>query len=380
MITRHDLKELLSRKPQANDPVLSLYLNVDQGRSVNLNRGFEAAFRSLVQGAERGLNENGQRRNFQEAVKAAAAFLEDYEPAAKTLVMFCNAAGDFRWHRGISVGMDNCLRWSWRPFVRPLVEIRDEYQRYGVILTDRAKARLFTVFLGSVQEREAAFANADVHRFDGPGMDQLRSQMNLQRKADEHARQHLRNVAELMDRIATNERFDRLVLGGTSEITSELRSLLSERLKKMYVGSVSLPVDASPAAILEETLKLQREEERRRERELVETLVTAAAKNHQAVTGWKHTVEAAVAGRIRQLVYSEGIEMKGSECPACDLLSGSELTACPTCSGPVVPIDDLANALVSRVVLEGGEVEELKEDAAEEFRQRAGGIGAFLRF
>ncbi len=380
MITRHDLKELLSRQPQTKDPVLSLYLNVDQGRSVNLNRGFEAAFRSLVQGAERNLNENGQRKSFQEAVRAAASFLEEYEPAAKTLVMFCSADDGFRWHRGISVGMDNLLRWGWRPFVRPLVEIRDEYQRYGVILADRAKARLFTVFLGSVQEREAAFAESDVHRFDGPGMDQLRSQMNLQRKADEHARQHLKNVAELMDRIAGHERFDRLVLGGTSEITSELRGLLSERLKKMYVGSVALPVDASPAQILEETLKLQREVERRREKELVEALVTAAAKNQQAVTGWKPTVDAAVAGRIRLLVYSEGAEMKGSECRACNLLSGSEWTVCPSCGGPAVPVDDLANALVARVVLEGGDVEELKEEAAAEFRQAGGGIGAFLRF
>lgn len=379
MITRNDLKELLSRPPQPSDPVLSLYLNVDQGRSVNLNRGFEAAFKSLVQGAERGLDQNGARRGFQEAVRGASAFLEDYVPTAKTLVLFCNGAGDFRWHRAMDVGLENCLRWQVRPFVRPLVEARDEYQRHGVILTDRAKARLFTVFLGRVEEKVSAFAEADVHRFDGPGMDQLRSQMNLQRKADGHARQHLKHVAELMERIAGMERFDRLYLSGTAETTAELRGLLPERLKKMYVGALTLPVDAPPSAIREETLRLQREEERAREKELVESLVTAAAKQQSAVTGWKHTVEAAGAGRIRQLVYSEGAEMRGMECPACGMLSAGEAAACPHCGGEVLVLEDLANAMVARVVLEGGEVEELREEAAAEFRQ-TGGIGAFLRF
>lgn len=380
MITRHDLKELLSRPPRAADPILSLYLNVDQGRSVNLNRGFEAAFRSLAQGTERQLDQNGRRQGFLDAVRAASGFLEDYEPSAKTLVLFCNRSGDFQWHRGVDIGMENCLRWEWRPFVRPLVEARDEYQRHGVILTDRAKARLFTVFLGRVEEKESAFAAADVHRFDGPGMDQLRSQMNLQRKADGHARQHLKHVADLMDRIASGERFDRLFLSGTSETTAELRGLLSERLKRMYAGSLTLPVDAPPTLIREETLKLQREVERDRERELVEALTTAAAKQQQAVTGWKHTVEAAAAGRIRQLVYSEGVEMRGSECPGCGALAGVEWSQCPNCAGPVIPVDDLANALVARVVLESGEIEELKEEAAAEFRQAGGGIGAFLRF
>ena len=199
MITRQELRELLSQTPKSEGSILSLYLNVDQSRSSNLNRGFEAAFRSLVQAYDRVAGNNGDQRSFHRAVRMAGDFLADYEPTDRTLVLFCDPGRGFQWHRGISVPLENRLEFGPRPFVRPILEARDEYQRYAVCLTDRARARTFVVFLGSIEEKETAFAEADVRRFDGPGSDAVRSQMNLQRKANEHARWHLKRVAELLD-------------------------------------------------------------------------------------------------------------------------------------------------------------------------------------
>jgi peptide chain release factor subunit 1 len=378
MISRQDLKDLLAAHNSQGSRVVSVYLNVDQARAVNLNRGFEAAFRSLVQGTER-LLDDVERRWFLAATRQAAAFLADYEPAGKSVVFFSDGEGRLKWDRSLGIPLENQVRWGARPFVRPLLEARDEFQRYGVILTDRARARLFIVFLGSIQEEQEALAEGQVRRFDASGTDQLRSQMNFQRKADEHARWHLKRVAELMDRLAASERFDRLVLGGTHEVVGELRGLLSERLKKSVIGTVTLAIDAGTHEILKETVALQRQVEREGEETLVGELLTAAAKHHQAVIGLEGTLAALGEGRIHQLVYSDGISVGGSECVECGKVFLNR-ESCPFCAGPLRRVEDLVEAVAVRVFEEGGDTEQLRGPAAERLGGKGEGIGAFLRF
>jgi hypothetical protein len=49
----------------------------------------------------------------------------------------------------------------------------DEFERYGVILTDRAQSRLFTVFMGEIEEHHEAFAEDEVRHSKTTGKDQI---------------------------------------------------------------------------------------------------------------------------------------------------------------------------------------------------------------
>ena len=380
MISQKDLKDLLAFESESDSPVLSVYLNIDQSQAVNLNRGFEAALKSLLQKAEKGARSESQRKSFSEDAQGVTSFIGDYKPEAKSVVVFHDASRGYLWHRNFEIKLSNAVHWQNRPYIRPLVEARDEYERYGVILTDRARARLFIVVMKSIEELREAMAEADVRKFDASGTDQMLSQMSFQRKADEHARWHLKNVAERMEKLAERYRFDRLVLAGTQEVVSELRNLLSDRLKKSVVGTLPLPIDAGVSEILEETIILEEKHERSSERKLVRNLLTAAAKNQLAVTGIAATLEAVLDGRIRQLVYTGRDTIQGGECQECGSLFDSSLDQCPRCEGPVQEVADLLESLVVRVVSEGGSLEQVREDAADELTQQAGGIGAFLRF
>ena len=378
MISRQDLKDLLAGKRENGGRVLSVYLDVDQGRAVNLNRGFEAAFRSLAQGVEKGL-ENSQKKHFQEAARRAGAFLADYQPSGKSVVYFGDARGGLDWHRSLSVGLPSRIIWHTQPYVRPLIEAQDEFERYGVVLTDRARARLFTVFLGTIEEKHEAFAEAEVRKFDASGSDQMRSQMSFQRKADEHARWHLKHVSEIVDRLFVSERFDRLILAGATGAVSELKGLLPERLRRLVVGTVSLAIDAGEAQIRSETIQLLERVERESENAIVAELLTAAAKNHQAVMGFEGTLQALREGRIRQLVYGGDSSIEGGHCLTCDqLFLGTKL--CPNCAGDLHTLDDLLEIVVARVFQEGGEIEQLRGEAAQRLLTAGEGIGAFLRF
>lgn len=378
MIRRQELQELLRRELGGTARYLSLYLSVDQSVAVNLNRGFEKAFKTLVREVEGSLPAE-EKESFAAAVRRAADFLSEYEPQGKTLVYFADGFGDWLWWRNFDVDLPVALWWGSRPYVRPLVEARDEFERSGVVVTDRARARIFSVFLGRIEEKVQLAAEEEVRRFDGAGMDRMRSQMNFQRKADEHARRHLKRVAEELDRLSLSEPFDRVVLAGNREAISELKDYLSERVGRMVVGELPMPVDAPEAEILKRVQEFLCEVERKAETEIVDKLLTAAAKNHQAVAGWQETLRAAHEGRIHLLVYADGDRPLGRQCPLCRRVFLDE-SECPDCSVSTVSLADLLNAVVVDVVNTGGEVEQVLGPAAQRLKSGAGGIGAFLRF
>lgn len=379
MISRKELKDLVSSKWGPENCVLSVYLNVDQGQAANLNRGFEAALRNLLRNLQNGVESKAERKRLQANSAEVLHFVFRYQPSGKSLVIFSEASSEFLWERSLQVPMKAQAFWDCHPILRPLLEARDEFERYGVILTDRAHARLFTLMMGEIEENLEALAQGDVRRFDATSQDQIRSQMSLQRRSNEHARWHQRNVAHMMDRLLDQQKFDRLVLAGPPEAAAELKSLLSERLRQRLVGTLSLPIHAAESEILKAAVALQESVERTEERDKVERLLTLAAKNHQAVVGVEATLEAVSSGRARELIYAEGFRRKGGECLECGILVAAAEELCSVCRKQLRPVGNLLEPLVRRVFEDGGRVEQLKAEAAATM-QSAEGVGAFLRF
>ena len=381
MVLKGDLDALVDYRPVAGSPVLSVYLEVDQSNSANLNRGFEVSLKNALRGVEQQLGEDKARlAAFQEDADGVWDFVSAYTPAGKGLVVMLDVSEGYFRHRNLQVPMPNEAHWSAKPYIRPLVEARDEFARYGVILTDRRQARLFIVFLNEVEETRETLARFRVKQFKASGMDRIWSQMIFQRNADVHAKWHLKNVAEMMARLEEEQEFDRLILGGPTEAVSVLETVLTDRLRSRLIGIASLPVEASEKDILEETNRLEQEYQRRSEKELVDLLLTAAGKERRAVTGLGGTVRAAVEGRVMSLVYDEGHQESGGECARCGTLFEGQPQPCPHCGGYVERVDDLIERLVESAVKTGESVELVRGEAAATLEREGGGIGAFLRF
>ncbi len=265
--------------------------------------------------------------------------------------------------------LDSSIHWERKPYVRTLLEASDEFECYGVILTDWARARLFTVCWGQIEELQEIYAEADVRHAKTSGSDHMRSQMQFQRKAQVHAHRHLKEVVATMEKMARRHHFDRLVLAGPVEATSEILALLSPQLKRKVVATMTLPVDSSAQQILTETLRTEEQAERAGEGELVEHLLTSAAKKDRAVVGLKATLESLQEGRIRVLVYAQDLAPLGSRCQGCQMLLGQEAEECPYCGGALDSVEDLVEAFLERVVREGGRAEQVRSTAADRLRQ-----------
>jgi hypothetical protein len=50
-----------------------------------------------------------------------------------------------------------------------LLSLIDDYERYGVVLSDKERGRLFTVYLGEIAEHADFLADLPVRRIKSPG-------------------------------------------------------------------------------------------------------------------------------------------------------------------------------------------------------------------
>ena len=323
MIGREDLEQLIARPEQQGSQVLSVYLQVDQSQASNRNRGFESVWINLLRSLQGKLKAEEKER-LTPCSEKVRDFLSSYQPKARALVIFCDAEDGFFWQKETQTPLASSIHWERKPYVRPLLEASDEFERYGVILADRARARLFTVSWGQIEELRETTAEADVRHAKTSGSDHMRSQMQFQRRAQSHAHQHLKEVVETMEQMAQRHHFDRLLLAGPVEATSELLALLSPQLKRKVVATMTLPVDSSRHLVLTRTLRTEEQAERAGEGELVEHLLTSAAEKDRAVVGLAATLESLQEGRIRVLVYAEDVAPPGCRCRGCEMLLDGE--------------------------------------------------------
>lgn len=380
MITRDDLTALLERKATPESPVLGVYLDIDQGKPANLERRFEARLRDMLRSIAAGLDKQ-QAADFAADAGRARRFVADLEPEGKGVICFADDSADFFWACVLQAPAPDRARWSERPYLAPLLRILDEYERYGVVLVDKARARLFTVFIGEIEERYdplEELAPAEVARVRNTGTDRMLSERQFQDRAEMHVHRHLKRVASTVEKIIGRYALDRLLLAGPVEAASELGGLLSKRARARVAARVALPVESSPGEVLQATLRVEREVERRAEKRIVDELI-AADGHHPVAHGLKPTLSALAERRVWQLVYAEGFGGSGGRCSNCGMLFDRAGGACDYCGGAVKPVDDLLEPMVESVLESDGKVEEVEGEAADRLRP-VGGVGAFLRF
>ncbi len=378
-ITKSELDALIDRKRQSNGRVLSLYLDVDQSRQSNLNHGFLRNAKDMMRACLQKIQDAQEREQFTQAEAKTLAFLNTYEQRGRGLALFAAKPDGVFWQRELYIPVENALRWADQPYIRPLVEAIDEYERYGVVLASREKARIFTMFLGEIEEKKVIQAPEKIKHVRAVGMEMAEAQINLQRREEERALKHFKEVAEEVDRLVARQEIDRLIVSGPHETNSELIGCLPKRVQQLVVGELSLTVDAPEPEILQASMRMEEEVERKQEADLVERLITAAHKDNQGALSLQSMLEAMRLGRIMKLVYVYGYTAEGVQCANCGSLFLAGVDRCAYCSGDVRTVDDVVSRLVDSVVDSGGKTENVRGAAADRLR-KAGSIGAFLRF
>lgn len=356
--------------------ILSVYVEVDQSHAINLNRGFETIFKTTVNALKREIDD----KKFHAAVEVASARLRDFSPAGKTLVMFLDSSGEVLWENALSVPLGTSAHWRDAAYLKPLMAAQDEFERFAVVLVDRRRARVFTVFMNEATEYDCKLATGFVDRPDAVPRDMMQSSDAIQDMADENVDKHLDRVAERLEDLTRESVFDRIVLGGAAEAAKLLEDKLRPMARERLRGYVPLPVESTTNEIHAATRAFMHDVERKAERALVENVINLAGQGGRGTIDTDETLLAAQKGRIDMLIYSKNMDGTAHKCTACGTLSRVSRTQCAYCQGDVVHVDDLVEELVHAVLRGNGQVEEVEGDAADLLNGSSDGIAATLRY
>src|SRR5262249_26560005 len=190
-----DLQALRSWTPADGGRILSLYVDRRTGT------GFwnPAEIAPLVKGLLKELEPSvdaAENEALAAAVQHAIRVLSEREFHDRSLAAFAEPSGRV-WTGDMNLPVASMARWNGEPYLLPLLESVGEHSRLGVALVDRGRARLFTIFLGEIEEERDAFNPAPVKHVASTGADQALN-MNLQRRAEEHAPLHWKHVASML--------------------------------------------------------------------------------------------------------------------------------------------------------------------------------------
>lgn len=358
---------------------ISLYLAFDPSTSATLPAA-QVKFNSLLDEAQksafatRGELTHDQKLGLQSDFERIREFLtgEFDRSGVHGVAIFAAGLDNFWSVNPLSETVPDDVRVGPDFYVAPLVPLLGRGNGAIVALIDRERGLLFLLQNGRL-EPLADLTEEAPGRHDQGGWSQAR----FQRHIDELAREHLRTVAEDLDKQLRNGVARHVVVIGPDEARSDFEGLLSHEAKSAVVGMTAGEGYASPSELLELAVPFIEQARLAEENEILERWEAEAGRNGRAAAGWEQTLESASDGRVEVLLFQTGIKHEAYQCPKCGRAQAVD-GACPLDGTNMVRRDDGVDLAVHRTLAHGGAVHALPRERPE--LEPAEGIAALLRF
>ena len=368
MLSKHMLDELIQYHP--GNPVLSVYLDLDP--TTGTAETYKLQYRQLAKPYFE------SAPNDAESVEHFLSF--QYDWGGRSLAVFSCEKDGFLRSFSMAVPTRSRIRRLDRPYIKPLAALLDRYGNFGTVLVGKQIARLFHFHLGEILDSEEISGEAVRHTKSGGG-----SQAQGRRGGtagftryseeliDRNLREAARGAAEFFDRSQVR----RVLILGTDEVIAQFQEHLPKQWQSLVISTGTIDINASPTQVMEKTHQYGIQAEAQREAQLVNSLISAAAKQEGAVIGLDETLAAAHAGNVRVLVVADGFRAPGYRCNGCGYLSSHPTVECLFCGASVEQVEDSIEIAIQQVLRDGGEVEIPESIGA---LAEKGRIGALLRY
>jgi peptide subunit release factor 1 (eRF1) len=260
--------------------------------------------------------------------------------------------------------------------IKPLAHLLGASPLLGVVLVDRHRARIFDLRLGELTERDDL-----VHpltrrgRSDGyAGYDGG----HAQRRVEDEARAHFKNVAETLKELLEKGVFERWILACQDAHRSLFEPQLHPYVSQALIGRFH----ADLGHVTKDEIRTQAQPmldrwqaDQRRER--VTQTLSQALSNGRGVTGLRRVLRSLELGEVQTLLLGENLQGHAVECTACGHIDAHLVNHCPVCGRATQEIVDVGEAILPWVVRRDIETFYVKGDP--EF-DKIGNIAALLRY
>jgi peptide chain release factor subunit 1 len=256
-------------------------------------------------------------------------------------------------------------------YLAPLVPLVGRGDGALIAVVGRERGTLYLLRAGKLEELVDQF-DEQPGRHDQGGWSQARYQRHIETLVHEH----LKGVADQLDRRVRRLHSPRVVVVTTEETRGEFEEVLSHEVKNAIVGWTQADAHATPAELLEAARPILEDWHAEQERQAAERWREEEGRGGRAAAGWAATLEAASDGRVELLLFEDGVDRPAWQCPQCGRVS-AEGGPCPLDGTRMEARDDGLNLAVHQTLTHGGSVLALRHhqdlDPVE-------GIGALLRY
>jgi peptide chain release factor subunit 1 len=291
---------------------------------------------------------------------------------ARGAAVFCASLDDVWTPIPLAGSVPDEVRVDRRLYVAPLVPLVGRGDGALVLVVSREQGRFYRLRGGRLDE-VTDLSEEQPRRHDQGGWSQAR----FQRHVDELVADHLRGVAEELDRVVRRSQGGlHVVVVSPEETWAEFQTLLSQEVQKGLAGWTHGEMHATPAELLDLASPVLEKRRADEEAELLERWREEAGRNGRAASGWEQTLAAASDARIETLLASRGADRVAWRCPSCERASANE-GACPLDGSQLERVEKGLDVAVHQTLVNGGTVR-IVEHAQD--LDPVEGIGALLRF
>lgn len=373
MLSREELREIAKLRGEGAFFV-SLYVNVNP--MTNVKNNYVIHVKSMLKQTAEKLDKSVLKKVNSDFEKIESYILTNKRVFKKGLAVLSSQENKFWKEFHLSVTVKNEIIVDNTPYIKPLLDIIDNYQRYAILLVGKESARLFLVHLGEIEEY------TEVHSADVPGKHKkggwfALSEKSYERHTDYHVGLHLKDVLKQLDSFLSGEYVGRLIIGGSEEAVTKVKTMLPQAVADKIIGTFQAEMFANNKEILEKVEPILRSFEERKGVETVDELLTKAMKNENAVLGIENVLNALQEGRIMRLIVLKDYKQSGLACKKCESLTIQDISSCPYCKGEMQKANYIVDLLAQKAVQRGAIVEVVSQNKK---LQESGSIGAFLRF
>lgn len=364
------IRKLASTAP-AGRPTVSLYLDVD-GRRWPKYQDCETRAERLVRRALDQASSNGLAVAMDD-LQRVETFVKGGVDRSATRGLALFSGGPAFWHVfELPVAVRDQLVVGDGAHVHQLEAVVDANERFGVLLVDKQRARLFVFELGRLIDRTELFDALPRHDDDAGDRDRRHDSHKL----DTAVAHHLKHAAKAAFEVHQQHPFDHLIIGAPPEISAALEADLHPYLRDRIAARLHVVIGASEAEIRSHALAVEESVERAKENALVARLRDAAGAGRGGVVGLADTLDALADRRIDTLIVSEGFEEPGWSCVGCArfAIRGPK---CAACGASMAKVPDVVETAIELTMREGGKVKVYGGTADLDVLGR---VGALLRY
>lgn len=373
MLTQGEIKELSTITGDGNFFV-SLYLDVNP--LTNPKGDYVIHFKNMSKKVIREIGRDTEK-TIKEDLERIETYLADNKREFKKSIAIISSKPLGLWRSyHLSLPVKNKLIVDSTPYIKPLLALLDNYQRYAVLLVDKESARIFVIHLGKIEDYTELFTPNIPGKHKKGGWFAL-EQTGYERHTNYHVSLHIKDVIKTFEDFLHKEAINRIIIGGTEEAVVKIKDMLPQTILNKVIATFPAKMVLGEKDVLNKTLKIIEKFEREEEKNIVEELITKAMKNNMAVLGLEDVLANLQEGKVMRLVFLKDMTASGFKCSNCHFLTVQAIKFCPYCKGEFEGVHYMVDFAAQKAVEQGALIKVITENR--EFA-RAGGIGAFLRF